>query len=325
MLIVVNFHYIREAFEFRYSGIKGVTPKEFSLQLDELSRIGDFIDQAQLIDMIKSGKETDSVKLLITFDDGLREQYYYALPILERKGVPAIFYINTSNFAEKTNSLVHKIHLLRSYVSANDIFHQISQKLGVDTSSLLKDNEFTEAIFHYRYDDELDAKLKYFLNFKLTTASLAKLVDDLFYHFESAVEEKLDYFYFDEKMIHNLSQLNALGSHSHDHVPLAKMDRIDIVNQFLKPQEYALSIGIPPFQSISYPYGSKETVSTEVFEVASNAGYLFGLSMERAANISLSHNPLCLARFACNDVPGGKKPIFSSKEQLMQLPIRSWY
>ena len=50
MLIVINYHYIRESYKKQPTGIFGVTPQTFEKQLDSLSKIGDFINPDNLLD-----------------------------------------------------------------------------------------------------------------------------------------------------------------------------------------------------------------------------------------------------------------------------------
>ncbi|MBV6510861.1 MAG: hypothetical protein FMNOHCHN_00339 [Ignavibacteriaceae bacterium] len=326
MLIVVNFHYIRESFDFPHSGIVGVNPREFSNQLDELSKVGEFISQADLITLIEKNDNKNSVKIMITFDDGLREQYNHALPILVSKGIPAVFFINTVNYVEKEVSDVHKIHLLRSYVSVDDLLQAIKNYFCIPVKSdLLSHQESLAAVSHYRYDTESNAKLKYFLNFKLDIKTASNLVNNLFELFTNFILQDINSLYFTNEMITKLDKYDMLGCHCHRHLPIAKLAANEIDQEFSKPQIFAAGMGIKQFRSISYPYGSKESLSFEIFDAASTNGYLFGFSMERAVNDTLTYNPLSLARFACNDVPGGANPMFVSQQELISLPIRSWY
>ncbi len=130
MLVVSNYHYIREDFTADYPSIFGITPKQFRLQLEELSKVGNFISQEELLNF--RNKKFDKNYLLITFDDGLKEQYELAKPILDEMGIPFIFFINTSNYQEKTVSLVHKIHLVRSRLSSEDILQELQQFQGLN-------------------------------------------------------------------------------------------------------------------------------------------------------------------------------------------------
>jgi hypothetical protein len=160
MLIVCNYHYIRTHFQSPFPSIFGVTPLEFENQLCELSKIGEFINQFKLINEIDSILSSSKNYILITFDDGLKEQFEIAKPILDKLNIPAIFFINSLNFVEKEVSLVHKIHLLRSQISAKDLLNGIQNEFLSETINLTEE-EINKAKVHYNYDDCESANLKY--------------------------------------------------------------------------------------------------------------------------------------------------------------------
>lgn len=65
-------------------------------------------------------------------------------------------------------------------------------------------------------------------------------------------------------------------------------------------------IGRRPF-AFSYPYGGKDACSPEAGRAAAAAGFTYAFTMERAGNAKENfQHPFHLARFDCNDVPGGK-------------------
>ncbi|MDQ5929810.1 MAG: hypothetical protein QG594_1591 [Bacteroidota bacterium] len=56
---------------------------------------------------------------------------------------------------------------------------------------------------------------------------------------------------------------------------------------------------------IGYPYGTIETCTNIVGEIAEKAGFKLGFTTSRGSNTGIE-NPLLLKRFDCNDMPGGK-------------------
>ena len=160
MLVVSNYHYIREEFNYKYPSIFGLTPKQFENQLIELSNYGSFISQTDLLSFID--KPFDKNYILITFDDGLSEQFNLAKPILNKLGIPFVFFINTTNYQEKRVSLVHKTHIVRSEISSEEIINFIKKDFSIG----LSEDEKKLAKVNYIYDNEISACLKYLLNIK---------------------------------------------------------------------------------------------------------------------------------------------------------------
>lgn len=91
MLIVSNYHYVRDNFDSIYPSIVGITPNEFRKQLVLLKNQGDFINPNYLVENLKEVLESKYNYFLITFDDGLKEQFKNALPIMDELNVPALF------------------------------------------------------------------------------------------------------------------------------------------------------------------------------------------------------------------------------------------
>ncbi|HMK06210.1 MAG TPA: hypothetical protein VK476_01690, partial [Flavobacterium sp.] len=97
MLTVSNYHYIREDFSAPYPSIFGVTPQAFERQLLLLREMGTFIHPQDLINNADEILSSEQHFLLVTFDDGLKEQLTLAKPILDKLGIPALFFINSIN------------------------------------------------------------------------------------------------------------------------------------------------------------------------------------------------------------------------------------
>jgi peptidoglycan/xylan/chitin deacetylase (PgdA/CDA1 family) len=314
MLLVANYHYIREDFSAAYPSIFGLTPRQFKKQLEQLSKYGSFISQEDLLYHPKRAFQKNF--FLITFDDGLKEQYDLAKPVLEEMGIPYLFFINTSNFSERIVSLVHKIHLLRSQIAPRELL----QQLDLET---LSEKEIKAAVKHYNYDSKENALLKYLLNFKLSHEEQKNFVEPLFAEIfeEEKVAKEL---YFAEEMLQELHQKGVLGSHSHRHVPLGLISSAEVESEMRNTQDFFLDRFGQKAVSLSYPYGSRDSCEG-IREIVQKAGFKLGFTMERAGNISLKKDSLLIARYDCNDLPGGKNNLFGNEDPFKLSALRQWH
>lgn len=300
MLTVTNYHYVRNDFSSDYPSIFGVTPEVFENQLSLLQKTGKFIDSNELINNAEAIITSKESYYLVTFDDGLKEQYKLALPILDTLNIPAIFFVNSYNHSDKKVSQVHKIHLLRSILSPEDII----TKFNLTEQNSLSVLETHKATKHYIYDDSKTAELKYLLNFKFSNLQVKDNINSLFKFFfdEEKVVQNL---YMNTNELKNLSKRGMLGSHTHSHKALGLLAEDEIEFELTFSKQYLENLTESKINLIAYPYGSKEACTAEVAFLAKKVGYDFGFTTNQEINSDLAQ-PLLLHRFDCNDLLGGK-------------------
>ena len=322
MLVAVNFHYVRPSFDAAYPSIHGLTPAQFEAQLKVLGRAGTFVSASQVRDRVLGGKLPER-SVLITFDDGLREQFEHALPVLKKLGIPALFFINTAPNIEGRVLTVHQIHLLRSVVSPADFLAMLQRaavKKGIELNGTVPADL---ARAQYPYDTEEAARLKYLLNACLTEAQRSVLADlcfaEVFPGRESAMARDL---YMSPEQIRQLD--GSIGSHTHAHLALGLIGeeaaRSEIESSMTHLEGW---LGQRPF-ALSYPYGSREICTKRVGELTAASGADFAFTMERGVNRTFA-SPHHLTRIDCNDAPGGKSCKFGPEELFDALPEPGWF
>jgi peptidoglycan/xylan/chitin deacetylase (PgdA/CDA1 family) len=300
MLTVSNYHYIRTDFNAKFPSIFGITPVQFDQQLQLLKNHGTFVSPNDLTNHFSEILKSEENHILITFDDGLREQYEYALPILDYHNIPAIFFASSINTEHKKVNTVHKIHLLRSILAPADMVNKLSE----NKVSPLEVSERDHAHSVYRYDDPLTAELKYLLNFRMPFDLQETIIGKIFFDYfdESEINEKL---YMDDKNLVHLAERGYLGSHTHHHYPLGLLPREQICFELAHSKNYFGQLTNMPINMVSYPYGTDNACTPEVAEIAAETQYTLGFTTNRGVNTT-EDNQLLLKRFDCNDLPGGK-------------------
>lgn len=326
MLIAVNYHYLRDSFDYPYEGIWGITPQQFERQLLTLSGAGTWISGDDLLDAVRGRRSLPERALLVTFDDGFHEHYDAAWPILKKLGIPAIFYVNTQPSAAGKVSLVHKVHLLRAHIAPADFLAALERGAAARGRSLTLDDRFAaEVAVQYRYDAPDVAKLKYLLNLALDPDLRDALLEELFAEvFPGAEASICKDLYLTRDQMRAFADAGALGNHTHAHLPLGLIPP-ERAEQELNTAANLLETwtGRRPI-TFSYPYGSRQATSSTVGEIAARNGYVFGFTMERAGNPHL-REPVHLARLDTNDAPGGKAPRWTVDNLFSDVPRRSWY
>lgn len=300
MLVVSNYHYIRPHFEASYPSIFGVTPEQFEAQLLQLKSEFVAITPQQFVSHYQQILADSQRYLLITFDDGLREQYEYALPILDALEMEALFFANSLYYEQQKVSTVHKLHLIRSQIASSMLLHQLKDDFDLH----LTEKEKESALATYVYDTTEAATVKYLLNFKMDFVQQEHFANQIFdlYFQEELVGPEL---YFTEKQLTDLAQRDCLGSHSHSHYPLGLLSPEAIHSEIEKTLLIFETITNHRPMAISYPYGTYEAAPELVSTIAMQRGHSLGFMATRGINDQFT-NPMRLNRFDCNDLPGGK-------------------
>ena len=322
MLIAVNYHYIRERFNEPYPSIFGVTPSEFADQLDAFGTEANFVGASDVVEAINGKGRLPERAVMITFDDGLAEQFELAWPILKAKGIPAVFFVNTKPIEEESITATHKIHIVRAHASTRDILDTI-QRFFDEQSLALNLPDASEACLFNRYDKPEAAQLKYFLNYRLDeqlkddilNACLSDLAFD-----ERDLSRKL---YMSRPQLQVLAESDSLGTHSHSHLSLGLLSpeeaRNDVELSIRKLHEWT-GTTVP---AMSYPFGFYDACSQAAADAAQALGVRFAFTMERAANPDL-RSPMFLARLSNSDI----FPVRSSTNvghHLEKIITREWF
>ena len=307
-LLAVNYHYVAEEAPRAPRAIFPVTVDALTAQLEELGRRFEFVSGDRLLAAVGGEGDLPGASCLITFDDGLRVQYELALPVLERLGVPAVFFVPGRPLTERKALYVHKVHRLR-------------EALGDEALAPLVDpHDVPEDLAReqYAYDTSESARVKYLLNMHL---SLDERDDAIAKTFSRVVENEEAFcaeLYMSRDQVRRLERRHgAVGAHSYGHEPLALLES-QALRRDLEASAKTLEdvTGVRP-RLLSYPHGSREAVTHAVATAAEAAGFRAGFTMERALNRTLEQ-PLLLARIDTNDAPGGSRP-------LIEIPDRTRY
>jgi peptidoglycan/xylan/chitin deacetylase (PgdA/CDA1 family) len=294
MLLAVGYHYIAEQEPEQPRAIFPVTTTRLAEQVELLAHSYELVTRDELLAAVAGDGELPDQACVLTFDDGLRCQVELALPVLERLGAPAIFFIPGRPLAERRVLEVHKLHALRERIPDE----QLRARLPADLLEVSAD----EAQAHYRYDSPEAAGLKFLLNIRLQADRRREIVDALFaeeFPDEGSFAKEL---YADAAQVAELEREHqAVGAHSYAHQPLATLSAEELDADLRQVTEVLReATGAAP-RAFSYPYGTPETVDARTSERVGAAGYEVAFTMRRELNDSLDE-PLLLGRLDTNDV-----------------------
>jgi peptidoglycan/xylan/chitin deacetylase (PgdA/CDA1 family) len=323
MIAIINHHYIRKDFNNKYDSIFGITPFLFEKKLLFYMKNYNLISQNELVESINNQDIKNDKSVLLTFDDGLKEQYKLAFPILKKHKVNAVFFINTSPLVEKKVLPVHKIHIFRSMFAPEIILNELINYTNVLGKTIDEDKLLIKATQHYKYDQPFIAKIKYKLNFILNEDELDAFSTYVFNDLCKLNEEFVnDELYMNSTEVSDLGKVDMIGSHSHNHIPLGLYN--DETQQFniRKSKEILENIIGNKVLGFSYPYGNEISVNG-LHKNLQNEGYHYAVTTERAINLDLS-NKFYLSRLDNNDTTFGKSYLNSDHDFFNSYKQSKW-
>lgn len=98
MAVIVRYHSVsdpREGSDLYLEPSIAVPPRIFERQIAFLARRYACVTMDDLAEALAGGRPLPREAAVVTFDDGYRDNYEHAYPILQRYGVPAMFYVAT--------------------------------------------------------------------------------------------------------------------------------------------------------------------------------------------------------------------------------------
>lgn len=198
-------------------------------------------------------------KVLITFDDGYKNQFKIAPKILENYGLRGIFFIAFQLIVDKTPLVIDKITLWLSYVPIGKyqvagIQFIITEKNRCEIASMI----YTALLSNHLLWDTIENQLNH--NFAFEHLKINPALKEL--RFDSIQENDL---------LELISRGHAVAAHSWDHKPLATLplekQRQDFINCKKYADKYCNS------RLYSYPYGGKEEVSLMTMKLCKEYGF----------------------------------------------------
>ncbi len=269
--IVVNYHYVEDPRD-DFSGIHPCSVWEFGRQIEFLASNYSVGTVADVYNAASTGN-TRKV-CAITFDDGLKDQYSNARPILEKLGLTATFFPITSTLDGVLPS-AHKIHILLSKFSALKLI-EIFNKF-MDGAHIISTSERFGQKPQHKQEDMLVA------NFKNGVALLAEDSKKAFFNHIFKIaglrEGKLSAELFMSKEdLTGLSRAGfAVDSHSHAHYSHYNTDKIFLEGDISRSLEILKRLTGKSGEVYSYPHGrTNETMAS----VVKDLGFKYAVTID---------------------------------------------
>lgn len=243
--------------------------KSFERQMAFLRKHRQIISLDELQSSLSRGDPLDPSHVLITFDDGYKNNRSVVAPLLESLGFPFAVFVSTRHIEERLRFPIYRLRAAIHYAekknlavrcldTAFDLATEPQRRLALDTlRRLLKRS--SRAVVESIVQDVNG----------LVSKDRWPEIDRLF-----SSEEPMDW-----EDIKELSRQGVIiGSHCHDHFILHAAQPVDEIDRQLKISKSLIERHVGRCAYIAYPNGGRSDITLEALRMIRDDQYLLGLT-----------------------------------------------
>jgi len=270
-LVVINYHRIKANTDFSTpfdDEVFGPTAEVLEQQLTWLASNVRIIDEFEAIEWAKGSTRPKELCALITFDDGYRDNYDLAFPILKRLRIPAIMFIPTSIIEARQVGWWDVISYLLKHTDRPEI------EYDGQSHDVANDRLTTATFFHRKMKKEMMDPDQRIIE-KLAEACQVDLPPS------AAQDDNL----MTWAQIREVADGGiSIGSHTHNHRILGLLDRAQQTEELSTSKAIIEERIGRPVRSLAYPVGGRAHFNQTTKSVASECGYDVGYSFYSGFN-----------------------------------------
>jgi peptidoglycan/xylan/chitin deacetylase (PgdA/CDA1 family) len=273
----------------RDDGVVDVTADQFDRQLAFIKRWFSPIGVRDLLAHTRAGKPLPSNPLLVTFDDGYRDNHDLALPILLRHGVRATFFVATEFVDRRRPFWWDLVSLVMKRARREKLELEYPERvtLVLEPAPAARGAAIRSALRIIK--DRRGLSLERFLG-ELQRATGVAL--------SAADERKLA-----ERTVMTWEQVVALRragmdvqSHTSTHRVLQTLTSAELERELRGSRSVLEDVLGEPIRAISYPVGKPLRTAPSVRRAVRDAGYELGFSNGTGVNVAPLVDPLDVRR-----------------------------
>ena len=269
--------------------VVNASPELFEKEIFFLMRHFTIIPLEKAIETIKDKDLLPKNSLAVTFDDGYRDNYTYAFPILKKYGIPATIFL-TTDFIDNKNEWIWTDKI--AYLFAN------TQSRRIDIPNL---GIYNLTSRRKRWKAIIDVT-EYLKNVNNSTKN--DITGLICKKLESGISKDGDKrLYLSRNEILEMSRSNiSFGSHGCSHSILTKIDLKEAKREIVDSKIKIENIINKPVRLFAYPNGSIYDFNGELISLLKEFGYKAAFTTLLGKNVTVENLDL----FSLKRIPAGR-------------------
>jgi peptidoglycan/xylan/chitin deacetylase (PgdA/CDA1 family) len=264
--------------------------KAFDDLLGRLAAAFDVISLHEALDRLAGGARGRNA-VVVTLDDGYRDNYTHALPILKKHGVPATVFLETAAVDRRSLSWIQKFFFVDKQRGSEYIAHEYAHRTkDPHVASKLSSAAFTS--------DNVEYALKKILKYEVDATERESIFDDLFKALGGEDPALLDGAYLNWDEVRAMAEEGVtIGCHTMNHPILSTLTKEEArleIREAKRLIEEKCGFEVDTF---AYPWGRSWDFNDDTIEVLKEEGFVCGLAMDETSTIPGTHDAYRLSRF----------------------------
>jgi peptidoglycan/xylan/chitin deacetylase (PgdA/CDA1 family) len=280
-ILLINHHRIGDPNRSRFDrGVFSATAEQLDEQLKYLKKWFPILGAEELDNLVYGGKPIKRLHVGITFDDGYRDNYTSAFPVLRSHGCCGMFFLVPTYVG--TNAIPWWDEV--AYLVRNSRKESITLEVPVPKTIALqqdRENAIHQVLQHYKRPDNKDHQT-FLMQLRGATGCELPVVERRFLTWDEAREMQ--------------GQGMAFGSHTWSHRILSHLQPDDQRRELVDSRSTLEKEMGAPMTTLAYPVGSKTAFSETTRNLATEAGYRLCFSFYGGVNAAMSLQPADMHR-----------------------------
>lgn len=303
-LPVIRYHSVSEGADYCPPSIS-VPPWLFERQIAYLVHHYEVITVERAVSCLRDGRPFPARAAAITFDDGYRDNVMRALPILQRHGASAMFYVASGPAVARERFWVG--WLQRAVLSASDP-RAIAEAFGLTPRTVRGRNVGNRQALI----DDISVRINR-VGLDERAAMLARVEDAI--GLRGRLPDGCD-FMMDARDLRTLRGAGMeIGSHTVSHPVLTGLSMQEARFELERSREMLEGVLDSPVSHLAYPNGPQEpgNFDSQTMALARAAGYRSAATSERGS-VARGSDPMALPRHGVNYLLGISEFAFKIEE-----------
>jgi peptidoglycan/xylan/chitin deacetylase (PgdA/CDA1 family) len=285
--------------------LQGLKPEWFAEQIAYLARHYEIIPLDTLVECLEEGREPPERSVVLTLDDGFRDNLEAALPVLEAHRIPATIYVVTRSLSSGELPWSERLGTLMQQTQVTQVVHPM---LGEAPFLLEQPSQRREA----------------YSRIKSAIATLGQkdrdaVIEDLTERLEVCLPTDRMLSWKDARYL--MSRGISIEGHSYSHALLGRVSEQEAryeIERCMSDLRDQLGLERPHF---CFPGGSQSEVSRQLVKAAGFRSF-FRSTPTRRFNEPHSSTPFSMSRVGLPNAPG-----YHLEAELDGIfhPVRQWY